>query len=115
MDLGINSLSLAVANIGKSKEFYETLGFRPVPEGGSVEEKWLILQNGETKIGLYEGMFNANIITFNPQNARAIYRKISEAEYDVVAASKTIEDEAGACNFMISDPDGNHILFDQFE
>ena len=115
MDLGINSLSLAVKDIKKSKEFYETLGFRAIPDGGSVEEKWLILVNGETKIGLFEGMFPNNIITFNPKNARAIYNKIADAEFEIVSASKTIEDDSGACNFMLTDPDGNQILFDQFE
>lgn len=115
MNLGINSLSLAVKDIEKSKEFYETLGFRPLPEGGSVEEKWLVMENGDTKIGLFEGMFPNNIITFNPENARTIYDRVTDAEFDIVSASKTIEEESGACNFMITDPDGNQILFDQFD
>ncbi|NNE99608.1 MAG: VOC family protein [Pyrinomonadaceae bacterium] len=115
MDLGVNSLSLSVADIERSKDFYETLGFKPVPDGGSVEEKWLIMENGDTKIGLFEGMLPGNIITFNPKNARAIYTKISKAEFEIVSASKTIGEERGACNFMIADPDGNRILFDQFE
>ena len=115
MDLGVNSLSLAVKDIEKSKEFYETLGFHAVPDGGSIEEKWLIMVNGDTKIGLFEGMFPNNIITFNPKNARAIYNRVTDAEFDIVSASKTIEEESGGCNFMIADPDGNQILFDQFD
>lgn len=115
MELGINSLSLAVEDIEKSKEFYETLGFVPLSDGGSVEEKWLIMQNGGTKIGLFQGMFPNNIITFNPKNARQIYNKVTEAEYEIASASKSVEDDSGACSFMVADPDGNQILFDQFE
>ncbi|MEZ5344098.1 MAG: hypothetical protein R2681_00955 [Pyrinomonadaceae bacterium] len=115
MKLGINSLSLAVKDIEASKRFYETLGFKGVPDGGSVKEKWLIMENGGTKIGLFQDMFPNNIITFNPKNARAIHKAVTEAGLPVLSASRTVEDETGACNFMIADPDGNQILFDQFE
>ena len=115
MDLGINSLSIAVKDIEKSKEFYETLGFQPIPDGGSVKENWIIMQNGETRIGLFQGMFSNNIMTFNPPNARKIYGRITDAEFDIISASKTIEADSGPCNFMLADPDGNQILFDQFE
>ncbi len=115
MNLGINSLSLAVKDIQASKTFYETLGFTCVPDGGSVEEKWIIMQNGSTKIGLFQDMFPNNIITFNPKDARTIHKTVSEADVPIISASKNIEEGEGACNFMISDPDGNQILFDQFE
>lgn len=115
MNIGFSSYSLAVKDIKKSKAFYETLGFEGLPEGGSVEEKWLIMQNGETKIGLFQDMFPDNIITFNPENARAIHDVVETANINVISASKNIKDESGPCNFMIADPDGNQILFDQFE
>ncbi|WP_205617935.1 VOC family protein [Atopococcus tabaci] len=64
MELGAFSISLNVKDIQRSKEFYEKLGFEPL--GGDINQKWLILKNGETVIGLFEGMFEKNILTFNP-------------------------------------------------
>ena len=114
MDLGINSLSLAVKNIAKSKAFYETLGFETIPDGGSVEDKWLIMQNGDSKIGLFQDMLPSNIITYNPKNAREIHNVVRDTGIEIVSRSKSIGEEDGPCNFMIADPDGNQILFDQF-
>ena len=113
--VGIFSISLNVSDIKASKEFYENLGFEVVPECGSVEEKWLMMQNGGAKIGLFEGMFPNNIITFNPEDARSIYKKIRQNGVKPVFQSESLKDkESGPCNFSIKDPDGNQILFDQF-
>ncbi|MCB1023664.1 MAG: VOC family protein, partial [Acidobacteria bacterium] len=86
MNLGINSLSLAVKDIKASKSFYENLGFKNIPDGGSVEEKWLIMENGDTKIGLFQDMFPNNIITFNPKDARAIHKAVNSADVPVISA-----------------------------
>ena len=113
--VGIFSISLNVADIEASMKFYESLGFEPVPDCGSVEEKWLMMQNGDAKIGLFEDMFPSNIITFNPEDARAIYKKIRENGVKPIFQSESLRDEeSGPCNFSIKDPDGNQILFDQF-
>ncbi|MEZ4784686.1 MAG: VOC family protein [Candidatus Kapaibacterium sp.] len=112
VDLGIYSLSLSVKDIQASKEFYEALGFEPLSGAGSVESKWMILQKGGVKIGLFQGMFPNNTLTFNPVDARSIYRGVTEAGLDVTYANG-VEEESGPCSFMIVDPDGNPILFDQ--
>ncbi len=111
MDLGNHYLALNVKDILEAFLFYKKLGFEPVENGGSLDDKWIVLRNGEVKIGLFEGMFSRNTMTFNPKNARDIYRHIQE---DVeVNASSGMDAEAGPCYFMVSDPDGNHLLFDQ--
>lgn len=110
---GIHSLSLAVKDIKASKTFYEKLGFEALTEFGSVEEKWLIMQRGTYKIGLFQDMFEDNIITFNPTDARSIYKDLKEKEVDFLMESPSISDEKGPCHFCIADPDGNQILFDQ--
>ena len=66
MQPGLFSLSLAVSDIAISKAFYETLGFEAMPSCGSVEEKWVIMKSGQTMIGLFEGMFEGNILTLSP-------------------------------------------------
>ncbi len=111
---GTHSLSLAVKNIKASKEFYEKLGFKALEQFGSVEEKWLIMQRDEYKIGLFQDMFEENIITFNPSDARAIYHDLKGKDVDFLMESPSISDESGPCHFCIADPDGNQILFDQF-
>jgi catechol 2,3-dioxygenase-like lactoylglutathione lyase family enzyme len=121
MDLGAFSLSLAVKNLQVSKAFYEKLGFRVF--GGNAEENWLIMKNGDHVIGLFQGMFDKNILTFNPgwnQNAelidgytdvREIQRKLKER--GVAFESEADEKTAGPGSFMVVDPDGNPILVDQ--
>jgi predicted lactoylglutathione lyase len=121
MKLGAFSVSLAVKNIELSYEFYKKLGFEKFH--GDINEKWLILKNGETTIGLFEGMFEDNIMTFNPgwsSNAETLdefddVRKIEEALItgEVDFLSNVEKDSTGPGNFMIKDPDGNTILFDQ--
>lgn len=113
MDLGIFSVSLAVKDIKASKAFYEKLGFKALTEYGSVEEKWLIMKNGEAKIGLFEGMFDTNTFTFNPTNARAIHHSLVDDGVAITMASDSIQAEKGPCHFMLLDPDGNPILVDQ--
>ncbi|MEQ9309659.1 MAG: VOC family protein [Balneolaceae bacterium] len=112
-EFGIHSLSLAVKNISASKAFYEKLGFEALTEFGSIEDKWLIMQRGEYKIGLFQDMFEENIMTFNPIDARTIYKDLKEKGIDFLMESPTIQDEKGPCHFCIADPDGNQILFDQ--
>ena len=121
MELGAFSISLAVKDISASKQFYEKLGFREFT--GNADEKWLIMKNGGHVIGLFEGMFEKNILTFNPgwdqeaspldffQDVREIQRelKAKNVEFD----SEADENTTGPASFMINDPDGNTILVDQ--
>ncbi|MFK8038558.1 MAG: VOC family protein [Crocinitomicaceae bacterium] len=110
--LGKYSLSLNVNDILESKEFYQKLGFDPVEGMGSVEQKWMIISNGETKIGIFQGMFPSNTITFNPTDGRTICRKIKEK--GIVPVFETgMDNSEGPCTFSIVDPDGNPILIDQ--
>lgn len=111
---GNHSTSLAVKDIAASKVFYEKLGFQPLEGLGSVEDKWLIMIREDVKIGLFEGMFEENIITFNPSDARSIHNQLkSEESISFLMESETISNEKGPCHFCIADPDGNQILFDQ--
>jgi catechol 2,3-dioxygenase-like lactoylglutathione lyase family enzyme len=110
--IGSYSISLNVQDISKSKVFYGKLGFSPVEGMGSVEEKWIILSNGETKIGLFQGMFPSNTITFNPKDGRSIYKKLKK-EGIQPAFETNMDKSEGPCTFSIMDPDGNPILIDQ--
>ncbi|NET34091.1 MAG: VOC family protein [Cyanothece sp. SIO1E1] len=111
--LGTHSTSLAVKDIQTSKSFYEKLGFSALPDLGSVEEKWMIMEKEGVKIGLFQDMFEENIITFNPQNARSIYKQLKDQDVSFLMESPTVQDKKGPCHFCITDPDGNQILFDQ--
>ena len=113
MNLKNHSLSLAVKDIAASKAFYEKLGFAPVEGAGSVEQKWLIMEHEVTRIGLFQDMFEENIITFNPTDARTIYHNLESNGIEFLMKSDSIADEKGPCHFCIADPDGNQILFDQ--
>lgn len=110
MELGRFSVSLAVKDLATSRAFYETLGFSQVH--GVAEQGWIILQNGDAKIGLFQGMFEDNLLTFNPSDARAIQEVIEAAGY---ALEKRAEDGEGPTHFVVKDPDGNVILVDQHE
>ncbi len=112
MDLGKHYLALTVKDISASKAFYEKLGFRQDDRWGSEEEKWITMNNGSTTIGLFEGMFPKNILTFNPGNAREIYEALSTEEVEI-AMEANIDKADGPCHFSVIDPDGNPILFDQ--
>ncbi|MBO6522338.1 MAG: VOC family protein [Balneolaceae bacterium] len=112
-EFGIHSLSLAVKDIKASKEFYKKLGFEALTQFGSIEEKWLIMQRGDYKIGLFQDMFEENIITFNPTDARTIHADLKDKGISFLMESPSVQDEKGPCHFCIADPDGNQILFDQ--
>lgn len=113
MEYGIHSLSLAVKDIKASLEFYEKLGFEIIDGFGSIEDKWLILQRGDYKIGLFQDMFEENIMTFNPTDARSVYNDLKDKGINFLMQSESISAEKGPCHFAIADPDGNQILFDQ--
>lgn len=121
MDLGSFSVSLAVKDIRASRDFYEKLGFEVA--GGNVEENWLILRNRDHVIGLFQGMFDRNMLTFNPgwdQQCNDVETFTDVRELQKALRARGVEfateaDEAatGPGSFMIADPDGNPILVDQ--
>lgn len=120
MNLGNFSISLAVADIKASREFYEKFGFEVIH--GDEKQKWLILKNGETNIGLFEGMFEKNILTFNPGwdssgKDTGEFVDIRELQASLKKKGVKLETEAeageGPASFTALDPDGNPILVDQ--
>jgi len=121
MELGAFSISLAVKDLEASKAFYEKFGFKVF--GGEVSQNYLILKNGDHVIGLFQGMFEKNILTFNPgwdQNANKLetFTDIRELQRQVKAQEVSLMSEAdetttGPASFMAVDPDGNPILVDQ--
>jgi catechol 2,3-dioxygenase-like lactoylglutathione lyase family enzyme len=121
MELGAFSISLAVKDIHASKAFYEKLGFKEF--GGDISQNWLILKNGETVIGLFQGMFEKNMLTFNPgwdQDAQELDTFTDVRELQQQFKSQGIEflteadqSTTGPAHFLIVDPDGNPILVDQ--
>lgn len=121
MKLGAFSVSLSVKDLETSKQFYEHLGFSVF--AGGKEHSYLIMKNETTLIGLFQGMFENNILTFNPgwdENANKLagfddVRKIQQELIDkgLSLLSVADEDTTGPASFMIMDPDGNTILFDQ--
>lgn len=121
MELGAFSVSLSVKDIEASRKFYEKLGFRSL--GGDQSQNWLILKNGDTVIGLFQGMFEGNMLTFNPgwnQQAEAVgpFTDVREIQRELKAQGIDFIQEAdetttGPAHFVIVDPDGNTILIDQ--
>ncbi len=121
MELGNFSVSLAVKDIEASKLFYEKLGFTVFM--GDQSQNWLIMKNGEHAIGLFQGMFDKNILTFNPgwsSDAEQLgeFTDVRELQHQLKDRGLTIISEAdesttGPASFMIIDPDGNTILVDQ--
>lgn len=121
MKLGAFSVSLSVKDIQVSKQFYENLGFSVF--AGSLEKKYLIMKNENSLIGLFQGMFENNILTFNPgwdENAnnlttfddvRAIQQELKSKGLKI--DTEVDEQTSGPAGFMITDPDGNVILIDQ--
>lgn len=121
MQLGNFSHSLAVKDLAVSKAFYEKLGFSAM--GGDESGSWLILKNGSTKIGLFQGMFEANIMTFNPgwddtgqkldsfEDIRDIQKKLKSSGIDL--AVEADETTSGPAHIVLQDPDGNQIMLDQ--
>jgi catechol 2,3-dioxygenase-like lactoylglutathione lyase family enzyme len=121
MKLGAFSVSLSVKDIHKSKAFYEKLGFEVF--GGDITQNYVIMKNGDALIGLFQGMFEGNILTFNPgwdqdanavggfEDVREIQKKLKEQ--DINLESEADENSTGPASFVIVDPDGNPILVDQ--
>lgn len=121
MELGAFSVSLAVKDIEASRAFYAKFGFEIV--GGDASQNWLILRNGDHTIGLFQGMFEQNILTFNPgwdKNAqpldsftdvRVLQRQLKASGVDL--HTEADEDGTGPASFVAVDPDGNPILVDQ--
>ncbi len=121
MNLGIFSISLAVKELEASRTFYEKLGFEVC--GGEASSKWLILRNGTCTIGLFQGMFERNILTFNPGwdaagRPVASFTDVRQLQQRLKAGGVELKTEAdegttGPESFVIEDPDGNPILVDQ--
>ncbi len=120
-DLGAFSVSLVVKDLAASRGFYEKLGFAVT--GGDAAQDWLVLRNGTTTIGLFQGMFERNMLTFNPgwgSNATplASFTDVRELQHELKGAGvslvlETDEDGTGPAHIMLVDPDGNPILIDQ--
>ena len=121
MNLGSFSISLSVRDLATSRAFYEKFGFRVF--AGDASQNWLIMKNGDHVIGLFQGMFEKNILTFNPgwdSNARqlASFTDVRELQRQLKAQGVKFSQEAdesttGPASFVVEDPDGNPILFDQ--
>lgn len=121
MELGAFSISLAVKDLAASRAFYEKLGFKQA--GGNPEQNWLILRNGTTTIGLFQGMFEQNILTFNPgwdqeakdlgtfTDIREIQRQLKEA--GLTPVTEADESTTGPASLVLVDPDGNPVMLDQ--
>jgi len=121
MELGAFSVSLSVKELRASKSFYQALGFEVF--GGDEAQNWIIMRNGDTIIGLFQGMFEGNILTFNPgwdknaqpldtyMDVRQIQQKLQERGLHLDVAVDP--DTSGPAELMLRDPDGNAILIDQ--
>lgn len=121
MELGAFSVSLSVKDIAASRAFYEKIGFTIF--GGNEEQRWLILKNGSAVIGLFQGMFEGNVLTFNPgwdsdtntlprfDDVREIQRRLESQ--GVALTHRTDETATGPAHITLVDPDGNPILIDQ--
>ena len=121
MKLGSFSVSLAVKDIAVSRDFYAKLGFEEI--GGNADDNWLILRNGDHVIGLFQGMFDNNMLTFNPgwdqqstdlesfTDVRDLQKQLQAAGIEMAAEAD--EDTEGPASIMVIDPDGNPILIDQ--
>ena len=120
LQLGAFSISLTVKDIHASKAFYEKLGFEE--RAGNIDQNWIVLKNGQTVIGLFQGMFDKNMLTFNPgwnqdkelleefTDVRQIASQLSDAG---ISLGETPKGESGPAYITLTDPDGNPILIDQ--
>ena len=121
MKLGAFSASLSVKDLNNSKTFYENLGFEVL--GGSLDKNYLIMKNENALIGLFQGMFEGNIMTFNPgwdENAQEVdnYDDVRKIQRDlkskgIALMTEADESSTGPASFMVQDPDGNVIMIDQ--
>lgn len=124
LELGAFSVSLNVADLAVSRRFYEALGF--VVTGGDPDQGYLILRNGEAMLGLFHGMFEGNILTFNPgltgrmervrefTDVRAIEQALRTAGIEIAEGVAADAGDHGPAHLTLTDPDGNAILIDQF-
>lgn len=122
MDVGAFTVSLVVKDIVKSFEFYRKLGFKQ--RSGDLDQKWVVLQNGNAVIGLFQGMFEKNILTFVPGwdqdgNETVEFTDIRKLQAELLKSGIELKDKAdetsqGPAYFTLEDPDGNQILFDQY-
>jgi lactoylglutathione lyase len=122
MDLGALTISLTVKDLEASRAFYEKFGF--TVSGGDASQNWLVMKNGDHKIGLFQGMFEKNMLTFIPgwdsngqplgtfTDVRELQRQLKAKGVEFV--SEADETTTGPASFMVIDPDGNPILFDQY-
>lgn len=120
MNLGAFSVSLSVKDLEKSRVFYETLGFKHF---AGDEKNYVIMKNGQSLIGLFQGMFEGNILTFNPgwdqdaktlenyDDVRTIQKAVKEKGYSLDRAAD--EGSSGPASFVVKDPDGNMVMVDQ--
>lgn len=108
MNLGKFSLSLTVKDIAASRAFYEKLTFKVID--GNQTEGWLILQSGDTVIGLFQDKFDRNLLTFNPTDVRAIQAHLKAQGIELIQEA---DEGEGPAHMTLVDPDGNPILFDQ--
>ena len=121
MQLGAFSVSLKVKDIGKSKAFYQQLGFAVY--AGEEQQNWLIMKNGDHCIGLFQGMFEENLLTFNPgwdkdcnplpefSDIRKLHAQFKASGLEI--SNESLLDKSGPGSFSLTDPDGNLILLDQ--
>ena len=122
MSLGAFSISLTVKDIRASKAFYEKLGF--TARHGNIDQNWLVMQNGDHVIGLFQGMFEKNMLTFTPgwdQNGQPLesFTDVRELQRQLKARGLKLtleadENTTGPASLIVVDPDGNPILFDQY-
>ena len=122
MDLGAFSVCLAVKDIHASKEFYEKLGF--TQRSGDISQNWIVLKNGNVVIGLFQGMFDKNIMTFSlgwDQDAKELKEYVDVRDIQKEFKKKGVklsreanEETSGPEHFILEDPDGNKIMFDQY-
>ncbi len=118
MNLGRFSVSLAVKDISASLDFYQKFGFEVI-DGGHMNEafadtethKWRILKNDSAAIGLFQGMFDDNILTFNPEDLRPIQKALKDSGLEFQSEADMAA--TGPCSAVLTDPDGNTILLDQ--
>jgi lactoylglutathione lyase len=122
MDLGAFSVCLTVKDIHASKAFYEKLGF--IQRSGNIDQKWVVLKNGVVVIGLFQGMFEKNILNFSPgwdQDAKVLeaFTDVREIQKELKKKGMVLKKEAdettsGPAHLVLEDPDGNQIMFDQY-
>ena len=122
MDLGAFSVCLTVKDIHASKAFYEKLGF--IQRSGDINQNWVVLKNGVVVIGLFQGMFDKNILTFSPgwdqdakelkefSDVRTIQKELKKKGLQL--SKEADEETSGPEHFILEDPDGNRIMFDQY-